>query len=196
MKITGKPYLAIRRRRRQQQLEQSRRILSSSSSQSLPLCSCVSVCWVFFYLLSALTCFPFLFVFSSFSSLRSLFSLLLSSWGELTKKVMHMPAFSEFFTDSGFFFFYRDEDNNKANSSLCCPSLFSLSLWICALDLCSAFSLFFALIFFSGFSSGFGWSFSSVSRPKSHSFPPFWREVAFCPAFIRLEVDRRCNGRQ
>jgi len=39
MKITGKPYLAIRRRRRQQQFEHSRRILSSSSSQSLPLCS-------------------------------------------------------------------------------------------------------------------------------------------------------------
>jgi len=48
MKITGKPYLAIRRRRRQQQFEHSRRILSSSSSQSLPLCSCVSVCCFFF----------------------------------------------------------------------------------------------------------------------------------------------------
>jgi len=52
-KIKGKPYLAIRRRRRQQQFEHSRRILPSSSSQSLLLCSCVSVCWVF-YLLSAL----------------------------------------------------------------------------------------------------------------------------------------------
>jgi len=60
-KIKGKPYLAIRRRRRQQQFDHSRRILLSSSSQSLLLCSCVSVCWVF-YLLSALLCFPLLFV--------------------------------------------------------------------------------------------------------------------------------------
>ena len=41
-----------------------------------------------------------------------------------------MPAFSEFFffTDFGFLFFCRDEDNSKADSSLCCPSPFSLSL--------------------------------------------------------------------
>lgn len=94
MKITGKPYLAIRRRRRQQQLEHSRRILSSSSSQSLPLCSCVSACWVF-YLLSA-----FLFCLCSLP-LCPLFSLLLS----LLRKVMDMPAFSKFFTDFGFFLF-------------------------------------------------------------------------------------------
>jgi hypothetical protein len=41
-----------------------RRIFSSSSSfQSLPLCSCVSFCWVYFFLLTLY--FPFLFVFSA-----------------------------------------------------------------------------------------------------------------------------------
>ena len=39
-----------------------------------------------------------------------------------------MLTFSEFFTDFGFFFFCRDEDNNKADSSMCCSSLFSPSL--------------------------------------------------------------------
>ena len=100
MKITGKPYLAIRRRKRQQQLEHSWRILSSSSSQSLPLCSCVSVCWVF-YLFSTLLYFPLLFVFSA------VVSTVLSS-SQFLRKVMDMPAFSEFFTDFGFFFFCRD----------------------------------------------------------------------------------------
>jgi len=69
------------------------------------------------------------------------------------------------------------------SSGFCSSS--SCSRCIIALDLWSAFSLFFALIFFSGFLSGFSWSFSSVSRPESHCLPPFQSSV-FLPFSLFL----------